>query len=290
MGAKTMASYEDRYFTNPDGLTQHYRDYNQAPEGAPVVLCMPGLTRNARDFADIAEHLSDRCRVLCFENRGRGDSDWDPEPSRYLPLTYVGDVISLLDQLGVDKVIAIGTSLGGLMTIMIQAMHPGRLQAAVINDIGPEIDPKGIERIKSYVGKGTPPHTWQEAIEGVIRANRGVYPNFTDEDWDWYTRNLYADDAGRPKVLYDPAISQNFESEGSQSSPDLWPIFRALHSIPMVVLRGEISDILSAETLIRMAAEHPDLAPVTVKGLGHVPLMREAECKSAIDTLVGRFL
>ncbi|WP_286831077.1 MULTISPECIES: alpha/beta fold hydrolase [Kordiimonas] len=285
-----MADYTDEYFTNPDGLKQHYRDYNQAGDNAPVVLCMPGLTRNARDFEAIAEHLSDRCRVICVEQRGRGQSDWDPNPSRYLPVTYVADMMALLAHLGVDKVIAIGTSLGGLMTIMIQAMHPGKLQAAVINDIGPEIDPKGIERIKSYVGKGTPPETWEAAVEAVKTANAGVYPNFTEEDWRWYTENLYEDVDGKPAVMYDPAISQNFNSEESQSSPDLWPYFKTLHSIPMVVLRGGISDILSAETLERMAREHPDLVPVTVPGIGHVPLMREPECKQAIDELVGRFL
>jgi len=285
-----MASYTDAYFTNPDGLKQHYRDYNSAGDDAPVVLCMPGLTRNARDFEAIAEHLSDRCRVICAEQRGRGQSDWDPNPSRYLPVTYVGDMMALLDHLGADKVIAIGTSLGGLMTILIQAMHPGKLLAAVINDIGPEIDPKGIERIKSYVGKGTPPETWDAAIAAVKTANAGVYPNFTDADWRWYTENLYDDVDGKPVVMYDPAISQNFNSEDSQSSPDLWPFFAALHTIPMVVLRGGISDILSAETLERMAREHPVLVPVTVPGIGHVPLMSEDVCKQAIDDLVGRFL
>lgn len=290
MGSKTLAEYSDEYFTNPDGLQQHYRDYNHAGPDAPVVLCMPGLTRNARDFEDIADHLSDRCRVICVEQRGRGLSDWDPEPSRYLPVTYVGDMMALLDHLGVAEVIAIGTSLGGLMTILIQAMHPGMLKAAVINDIGPEIDPKGIARIKSYVGKGTPPQNWDEVLEAVKKANNGVYPNFTDEEWLWFAHKLYDDKDGKPTPMYDPAISQNFENEDSQSAPDLWPVFRALHSIPTVVLRGEISDILSAETLDRMAAEHPDLVPVTVPGLGHVPLMREPESKQAIDALIARFL
>jgi pimeloyl-ACP methyl ester carboxylesterase len=285
-----MADYRDGYFTNPDGLQQHYRDYNTAGDDAPVVLCMPGLTRNARDFEDIAAHLADRCRVICAEQRGRGDSDWDPQPSRYLPVTYVADMIALLDHLRVRQVIAIGTSLGGLMTLLIQALHPGRLQAAVINDIGPEIDPKGIERIKSYVGKGSPPQDWDEVIASVKTANSGVYPHFSEEDWAWFARKLYGDRDGRPAALYDPAISQNFENDDSQSAPDLWPVFAASHSIPMVVLRGELSDILMASTLERMAQEHPDLVPVIVPGLGHVPLMRERKVQAAIDALVARFL
>ncbi len=290
MATRTMAEYTDEYFTNPDGLKQHYRDYNRAGEDAPVVLCMPGLTRNARDFEAIAEHLSDRCRVICVEQRGRGFSDWDPMPSRYRPVTYVADMMALLKHLGVGKVIAIGTSLGGLMTIMIQAMHPGTLMAAVINDIGPDIDPKGIDRIKSYVGKGTPPQTWQEAIDAVKTANAGVYPNFTEEDWRWYTGNLYDDLDGKPALMYDPAISQNFDSDETQAAPDLWPFFQAMYSIPVVALRGGLSDILSAETLERMAEKHPDLVPVTVDGIGHVPLMNEPKCMKAIDDLVARFL
>ena len=285
-----MAEYKDCFFSNTDGLRQHYRDYNTAGPAAPAVLCMPGLTRNPKDFSDIADHLADRCRVIAIANRGRGKSEHDPEPSRYTPLTYVADVMALLRHLGIRQVIALGTSLGGLMTILIQAMYPGTLQAAIINDIGPEVDPKGIARIKSYVGKGTPPATWDEAYASVKRANDGVYPNFTEGDWRWYTHNLYEDVNGAPVVQYDPAISQNFESSSDQSAPDLWPAFAALHSVPMVVLRGELSDILSAATLERMAREHPDLEAVTVPGLGHVPLMRETECKAAIDRLVARFL
>ncbi|WP_417460903.1 alpha/beta fold hydrolase [Kordiimonas sp.] len=283
-----MAEYKDCFFTNTDGLKQHYRDYNTAGDDAPVVLCMPGLTRNPKDFSDIADHLADRCRIIAIANRGRGKSDYDPDPSRYKPVTYVADVMELLGQLGISSVVAIGTSLGGLMTILIQALHPGTLKAAVINDIGPEVDPSGIARIKSYVGKGTPPESWAEAVEGVKRANAGVYPDFTEEDWRWYTHNLYEDVGGKPVMQYDPAISQNFESADDQSAPDLWPFFTAMHSIPTVVLRGELSDILSAPTLKRMANEHPDLVPVTVPNLGHVPLMREPECKAAIDTLIAR--
>jgi len=285
-----MADYTDEFFTNPDGLKQHYRDFNTAGPDAPIVLCMPGLTRNARDFEDIANHLSDRCRVICVEQRGRGMSEWDPQPSRYLPVTYVADMIALLDHLGADKVIAIGTSLGGLMTMLIQAMYPGKLLGAVINDIGPEIDPKGIERIKSYVGKGTPPESWDDVLPAVKTTNTGVYPDFTDEDWMWFARKLFDDVDGKPVPQYDPAISQNFENDDSQSAPDLWPVFAAMHSIPTVVLRGELSDILMQSTLDRMDSEHPDLVPVVVPRLGHVPLMREAEVQAAIDSLVGRFL
>ena len=285
-----MADYTDEYFTNTDGLKQHYRDYNNAPDAAPTVLCMPGLTRNAKDFGFIADHLKDRCRLICVEQRGRGWSEWDPDPTRYAPNVYVEDMMALLQHLDVAEIITIGTSLGGLMTIMMNAVYPGVIKAAVINDIGPEIDPTGIARIKSYVGVGTPPATWPEAIEAVKFANRGVYPKFSEDDWEMVTHLLYEDKDGKPTAQYDPALRKNFDENDDQAAPVLWPLFDLMHSIPMVVLRGGISDILSAETLARMAKEHPDLVPVTVPDMGHVPLMREPEVQSAIDTLVGRFV
>lgn len=285
-----MADYLDAYFTNSDGLKQHFRDYNIAQEGAPVVLCMPGLTRNAKDFGFIADHLKDRCRLICAEQRGRGLSDWDPDPTRYSPATYVEDMVTLLGHLQLKEVITIGTSLGGLMTIMMNAIHPGIIKAAVINDIGPEIDPKGIERIKSYVGVGTPPKTWDDAIASVKAANPGVYPNFTEQDWIDFTHMLYADEGGKPVAQYDPAIRKNFDENDDQAAPDLWPLFTLMHTLPMVVLRGSVSDILSAETLQRMEQEHPDLAAITVPDVGHVPLMREKIVQDAIDKLINRFL
>lgn len=281
-----MAEYTDQYFTNPDGLKQYYRDYNTAPEGAPTVLCMPGLTRNSKDFAGIASHMAATCRVICVEQRGRGNSQWDPEPGRYRPDVYIADMKALLEHLGIKHVIAFGVSLGGLMTMMMGAMMPGTLIGAIINDIGPEVDHTGIARIKSYVGKGTPPTTWDEAVAAVKTSNTGVYPTFTEDDWRAFTEKLYTDEGGKPVLQYDPALSQNFNEEESQSAPDLWPFFAMLKDIPMVVLRGEVSDILSAETLLRMAMEHPDLDPVTVPDKGHVPLMTEPECITAVDALI----
>lgn len=283
-----MTRYTDNYFTNTDGLQQYYRDYNTAGDDAPVVLCMPGLTRNSKDYEDAAQHLSKSCRVICIENRGRGNSDWDPDPSRYRPDVYVADVMHLLNQLGIKHIIAFGTSLGGLMTIMMAAMHTGLLKGAIINDIGPEIDPKGIERIKSYVGKGTPPENWKQAIAAVKTANSGVYPKFDEAEWEWFTRKLFKEEDGKPVAQYDPAISKNFEETEDQSAPDLWPVFDLMKTVPTVVLRGALSDILSAETLDRMAKVHPDLTPVVVPDKGHVPLMAEPECIAAYDTLLAK--
>ena len=285
-----MTAYKDQYFTNPDGLKQHYRDYKPVDDDALAVLCMPGLTRNARDFEEIAEHLSQRCRVICVDMRGRGLSEWDPEPARYQPMTYVADMIALLEHLQIKQVVALGTSLGGIMAILMQAMHAGVLMAAILNDIGPEVDPRGLTRIQGYVGKGSPPQSWDEAIEQVKSANSGVFPGFNESDWAWFARKLFTEKAGVPAADYDPAISQNLNSEDGEAAPDLWPVFSTMSSIPVLVLRGEISDILSARTLGVMSQVHSGLTPVTVPGVGHAPLLTEPECKEAIDKLISSLL
>lgn len=283
-----MNDYSENYFTNPDGLKQFYRDYNHVGDGVPVVLCLPGLTRNSRDYAEIASHMAKTCRVIVVDQRGRGYSDWDPDPSRYRPDVYVSDMMALLAHLRVSKVIAFGTSLGGLMTFMMAAMHPGVLLGAVINDIGPEVDPKGVNRIKSFVGKIAPPTTWDEAVAVSKAASKTAFPKFTDNDWLWLAKKLYVEEDGKITAQYDPAISKNFDATDTETPPDLWPIFDLSAGVPMVVLRGALSDIMSAETLEKMATRHPDLVPVTVPDKGHTPLMTEPESLKAIDAFLER--
>lgn len=283
-----MTSYCDEYFTSPDGLKLFYRDYNVAPKGSLTVLCMPGLTRNSKDFEEIAAHLAPQYRVICAEQRGRGKSAWDPDPSRYRPDVYLADMMALLAHLGISEIVAFGTSLGGLMTMMMAAKHPGVIKAAIINDIGPELDPTGIARIKSYVGKGTPPATWDEAYANVKGFSVGVYPNFTEANWRWFTHKLYADKNGKPEISYDPAIGKTFDADNSDATPtpNFWPQFEALCGVPVVVLRGALSDLLSEETLAKMTRLHPDLVPITVPERGHTPFLNEPVCVSAIDALL----
>src|SRR5690349_15533074 len=160
--------YEDRYFTVKDGLKLHYRDYPGDASGPPL-LCLPGLTRNSRDFAELAERYSPRFRVIALEFRGRGMSDYDPVAARYLPPTYAYDVIELLDELAIPQAIFVGTSLGGLVTLGIAAIAPERIAAAILNDIGPEIEDVGVDRIKTYVGSGTRFKSWDEAGDRIAR-------------------------------------------------------------------------------------------------------------------------
>ena len=158
--------YADRYFTNRDGLRLHYCDYPGSAERPPL-LCLPGLTRNSRDFADLAERLSPRFRVLALDFRGRALSDYDPIPARYLPPTYLYDVIELLDELGLSQAVFIGTSLGGLVTMLMAVVAPDRIAASIINDVGPDVNPGGIDRIKTYVGKDVRYKDWDAAADAI---------------------------------------------------------------------------------------------------------------------------
>ncbi len=239
-----MNNYTDNWHKSSDGLKLYYRDYNNAGDQSPVVICMPGLTRNSRDFEEVADYLAPNYRVICFENRGRGNSDWDPNPDNYQPITYVQDVIDFLQKQKFSQVFALGTSLGGLMSILIQATAPNTFAGIILNDIGPEVDDAGLTRIKGYVGKDLPINTWEDAITAVKVVNAPIYPEFNDEDWDKFTRKLYVEKDGKPFANYDPAISVNVnKTDETSTAPDLWPVFATLYQTPMLLIRGGTSDV-----------------------------------------------
>lgn len=279
-----MSEARDVHYMSADGLRLYARDYAGPQATALTVLCLPGLTRNSRDFADLATELCKSYRVICPDQRGRGRSAYDPDPSRYQPLTYVADMWALLDHLGIARVAIVGTSLGGIMAMIMAAARPDRILGAVLNDIGPVVDPAGIARIQSYVGKTLPPAAWDEAVAQAKTINGDIFPHFDEARWRQFTRQLYRDDGqGRPILDYDPAISQNVDA-GNAVPPDLWPLFDALKATPLVVIRGATSDILSAETMAKMLARHPQLVAVEVPGVGHAPLLDEP---AALDAIAG---
>src|SRR4051794_9546126 len=174
-------SYADGYFTVPDGLKLHFRDYPGSAD-LPPLLCLPGLTRNARDFAELAERYSPRFRLLALEFRGRAMSDYDPQPARYNPLVYAQDVVQMLDQLAVPQAIFVGTSPGGLVTMTGAALAPARSAAAILNDVGPELDRAGLDRIGSYVGKDVRFKSWDEIAERIAANNGQAFDNYTHDD------------------------------------------------------------------------------------------------------------
>lgn len=280
-----MADYRDVFYTSRDGLRLYARDYPcRGDKSAGTLLCMHGLTRNSADFAGLAEHLSQRFRVVAVDNRGRGRSAYDPNVANYTPATYVQDMFTLLDYLGIDTVWLCGTSMGGLMSFIMAAMQPARIHGMIINDICPEIDPRGLERIKGYVGRTAPVRNWPEAIAQARAINGIAFPDFTDAQWASFTRGIYHEEDGVPVPSYDPAIAQPMgDDDANAVPPDLWPLFDAITDIPLLVIRGESSDILAPSGVVRMRKTRPDLHYVEIPNRGHAPTLDEPEARAAID-------
>jgi pimeloyl-ACP methyl ester carboxylesterase len=282
-----MVDWTDGYCTVADGLRLHYRDYS-GPSGRPPILCLPGLTRNVRDFEPLAERLAGEWRVIALEFRGRGLSDYDQEPERYHAGTYASDVIDLLDSLAIPKAVLAGTSLGGIVTMILAATHHDRLAGALINDIGPEICDVGLARLRTYVGKPASFASWSEAARAVAEINGQAYPAYGDTEWERFARRLCREQEGSIGFDYDLAIARVFEDSAGAS--DLWPLVDALRGFPVTILRGELSDIFTADVAQRMAATLPDAELVTVPGVGHAPVLDEPEAAAAVDRLLERVL
>ena len=278
---------EDIFHASADGrLTLYARDYGG--QGMPV-LCMHGLTRNSADFAELAEHLSPRYRVIVPDVRGRGRSAWDDQPTNYLPPVYVQDMFSLLAHLGVARAAMIGTSMGGIMAMIMAALAPQTVIGMALNDVGPELDPAGLKRIASYTGKGKPVTSWAEAAEAARAINATAFPHYGDHDWMAFARRLFVEKDGVPVLNYDPAIAQAFTPPKDAPPPppfDMWPMWDKFSDIPVLSIRGETSDLLSTDTVAQMQARHPGITAVTVPGIGHAPMLDEPVAIAAIDTFL----
>ena len=277
--------YADRYFAVRDGLKLHYRDY-PGDVAKPPLLCLPGLTRNARDFADFAERYSPRFRVLALEFRGRGLSDYDPVPARYIPPTYAFDVVELLDLLGLPQAIFVGTSLGGLVTMAVAALAPQRIAAAILNDVGPELSDEGVDRIKTYVGRPVRFASWDEAAERIAASLRPAFEHYGPGDWLKMARRNCREDDGAILFDYDMAIAEPFNTVGPAPEVDMWPLFQALAQKPLLVIRGANSDLLSAEALRKMQGAAPAMKSAVVAGVGHAPELNEPQAVAAIDAFL----
>lgn len=281
-------NYTDRSWNSSEGLNLHYRDY-PGPEGygGPPVLCMHGLTRNSRDFADLADHLSETRRVIVPEMRGRGMSDYAPDSDTYNPVTYAADVEKLLAEEGISEFISIGTSMGGLMTMMLAAAKPGRIVACVLNDIGPQIEAAGVERISGYVGQGRSYPTWLHAARSLKEVHGTAFPDYDLDQWlKMAKRTLVVNKNGRVSYDYDMAIAEPFSKPGNAAPANLWEAFDALNGVPMVLLRGALSDLISTKTIAEMEKRNPAMRTVTIPRVGHAPTLDEPEARAAIDALL----
>jgi pimeloyl-ACP methyl ester carboxylesterase len=277
-----MAEYQDGYWTSGDELRLHYRDYPGPKSRAPLI-CMPGLTRNARDFEPVAELLSGKRRMIAIEFRGRGESAYAKDPMSYLPLTYAQDVDLLLRELDLKKFVLCGTSLGGIVSMLLAGQWKDRISGIILNDIGPEIGKAGAERIRSYVGQGRSFETWMHAARAMAEAQGDIYPGYRLEEWLRFAkRTCKLASSGRILFDYDMKIAEPFKLPGGEVGVDLWPVFTALEDVPLLLLRGENSDILEKATAAKMVRKAKRARLVTVKGIGHAPSLDEPEAQAAI--------
>jgi pimeloyl-ACP methyl ester carboxylesterase len=293
--------YAEIDWQSHDGLRLYARVYEPAAvaattgsvgpaDGAPTVLCLHGLTRNSRDFEDLAPHLQRRYRVIVPDLRGRGFSARDPNVQNYQPGIYVRDILALLDAVNAPRAAIIGTSLGGMLAMMLGYSHPDRIAGIVLNDVGPEIDPVGIERIKRYAGRLPTPCTWGEAAAQTQTVYGDAWRGVAPDRWASLARRGYRENpAGVVDVDADPGIGEALRAAPA-AALDLWPLWKALHKVPMLAIRGAHSDILSSATFARMKRENSGLQQLEVADRGHVPLLDEPECIAAIDAFLAGVL
>jgi len=269
--------------TTSDGPFVYARDYAGAGGRRPVV-CLHGLTRSSADFDEVAPRIAALGRrVVAIDARGRGKSDNDPDPTRYRPDIYVADVLRVLDALGIPRAVFLGTSMGGIMTMLAATIAPDRIAAAILNDIGTEVDPRGLARIASYVGKAGPFASWGEMTDAVRNTQSVAFPGRDDSFWRKFTHRVGRErDDGRIEFAYDPAIANAFAAAPPGPPPDMAPLFAALADTPVLLVRGALSDLLSAQTVTAMKHAKPDMKFAEVPNVGHAPTLEEPEAWDAI--------
>lgn len=285
-----MADYVDGYWWNDD-LRLHYRDYAGGADGRPAILCMAGLTRNVRDFENLANYLAPAWRVIAIDFRGRGESAYSKNPASYAPLIYALDTQVLIRDLNLDAFVAFGTSLGGLVTLLMAESEQRHIRGVLLNDVGPEVEAAGIARIRGYVGRSGNWPTWLHAARALATSQAHVYPDYTIDDWLAMAKRLYRlASSGRITIDYDARIAEPMRNIADQAPVDLWPTLEWLKGVPSLVLRGAISDVLAPATVDRMMQALPLCEAVTIPGVGHTPTLDEPEARAAIDRLLTRVL
>lgn len=282
-----MACFEDYFYQVKDGLTLYARDYRGPSANAPVVLCMHGLSRNSRDFSRIAPTLAKTHRVIVVEQRGRGRSDYDPQSDRYTPETYIGDMFELLAKLGIQSCATIGTSMGGLMAMGMNAIAPTLFTHVVINDIGPELATEGLDRIKKYVGTASEFPDWQSAVAHTKTVNGVAFPDYSDDEWRQFAEQICTEKGGRVMLDYDMHISDPMKNSDDATAPAvLWSLFDHLESKPLLLVRGELSDLLDMDCVEQMQRRHPRMQRLSVPRVGHAPMLDEPGVLDAIVAFI----
>jgi pimeloyl-ACP methyl ester carboxylesterase len=284
--------FSDVYYSAADGLKLHARVYGEASDALPLV-CLPGLTRNARDFHELALYLSreaeSKRKVVAFDYRGRGGSEYDRNWQNYDVQVETRDIVDGLTALGMEEAAFLGTSRGGLIIFVLTAMRPGAIKAVILNDVGPVLEGAGLAQIQSYLKRAPKPASFAEAVQVQRSANGEAFSALSDADWERMVRALYRDEGGKPVADYDPALANTMKSaDFSKPLPVLWPQFDALAGVPVLAIRGANSRLLSAKTLAAMAERHPRLRAITVEGQGHPPLLETGDLPERIAAFLDR--
>ena len=282
------SEFSERSWQSAEGLTLYFREYGEASERPPV-LCLHGLTRNSRDFESVAPFIAGQgWRVIVPDMRGRGKSDYSEDSTTYAVPTYIADVLALLQQEGIARFVSVGTSMGGLMTMLIAQAMPQLIAGSLLNDIGPVVDPAGIDKIRTYLGQGRSFPTWMHAARALEEVHGASHPSFDTEDWiAMAKRGMTLCTNGRIAFDYDMKIAEPFNAADENAvPPDLWPAFEALAKKPLLLVRGGLSTLLTEEAFAEMQRRAPDADTVTVADAGHAPTLDEPEVRAAIASLL----
>ena len=278
------SDYRSIYFQTDDGLTLFARDYSLTPSALTPLLCLPGLTRNSKDFETIAPWLAHTRRVIAPDFRGRGLSQFAGDPASYRPDVELADMIGLLSFLKIDRVAIIGTSRGGIAGMLMAALHRDRLAGLLLNDIGPKLEPAGLLRIRTYLGVQAKFESWSAAIASLKSSNPG-FESLSAGEWQAFAQRVFKETDGEPCINYDPALATTFPTVDDIESgrvATLWELCAHLAGLPLTVVRGEHSDLLSSATVEAMKQMNADLDATTVSSRGHAPFLDEMEAKEAI--------
>lgn len=279
------ATFEERRWTSDDGLTLYARDYRASGAGGRLpVICLHGLTRNSKDFENIAPRIAaSGRRVIVPDVRGRGQSGRDPKPANYHPKIYARDVLALMDLLGIPTAVFLGTSMGGIITMTLAAIRSKAVAAAILNDVGPAVAPEGIARILGYTGKAPAVTDWDDAIAYVRGTSSAALPHYGADDWRRFAERTFRDEGAGPKLDYDPAIAGPLKPPSRLVTFMAWLLFRKLaRNRPTLLIRGETSDIVSRDIADRMKRQAPGLELAEVPGVGHAPTLDEPAAVDAI--------
>ncbi|MFC7290614.1 alpha/beta fold hydrolase [Hirschia litorea] len=272
-------------FQSRDGLNLYAKSYGPV-DAELTVLCLHGLTRNHKDFEPLIEKLSPNHRYIGLDVRGRGQSERDPNSSNYRLDIYTQDIQELLKVLTYKKLVLIGTSMGGLLSLILSQILSEELVGVVLNDVGPKLEKIGLDRIAGYVGSFIEHDSWEDAALAVQKSQISAFPDFKFEDWLAFAKRTHRKlENGKIVLDYDPAIAESLKNIQIDVSAEMqtWALFAATYKRPLLVIRGEISDLFSSDTAAKMVHRHGRATIVTVPNTGHAPILDEPICVKSIE-------